>query len=72
MATAALIDSAMRLELDGGLDTDLKPVVKYKNFAHVKTSATPDQLYAVANALAGLQVYPLVMIKRNDSFAIQS
>ncbi|MBH0169115.1 DUF1659 domain-containing protein [Fictibacillus sp. 18YEL24] len=72
MATAALIDSAMRLELDGGLDEDNKPVVKYKNFANVKTTSTPDQLYAVANALSGLQVYPLVMIKRNDSFAIHS
>ncbi|MBN3553945.1 DUF1659 domain-containing protein [Fictibacillus nanhaiensis] len=72
MATAALIDSAMRLELDGGLDADNKPVVKYKNFANVKITSTPDQLYAVANALSGLQVYPLVMIKRNDSFAIHS
>jgi hypothetical protein len=72
MATAALIDSGMRLELDGGLDADNKQVVKYKNFAHVKTTATPDQLYAVAEALAGLQQYPLVLIRRNDSFAIHS
>ncbi|MFG6496179.1 DUF1659 domain-containing protein [Fictibacillus sp. UD] len=72
MATAALIGSSMRLEFDGGLDADLKPVVKYKSFANVKTSATPDQLYAVASALTGLQVYPLLMINRNDSFAIHS
>jgi hypothetical protein len=72
MATAALIDSAMRLELDGGLDGDNKPVVKYKNFSNVKTTATPDGIYAVAEALAGLQTYPLVLIRRNDSFAIHS
>ncbi|KZE64033.1 hypothetical protein AWM68_13065 [Fictibacillus phosphorivorans] len=72
MATAALIGSSMRLELDGGLDADFKPVVKYKSFANVKTSATPNQLYTVGNALAGLQAYPLVMINRNDTFAIHS
>jgi hypothetical protein len=72
MATAALVDSSMRLELDGGLDADNKPVVKSKNFANVKTASTPDQLYAVATALADLQEYPLLMIRRNDSFAINS
>jgi hypothetical protein len=70
MATAALIDSSMRLEFDGGLDADNKPVTKSKNFANVKTSSTPDQLYTVATALADLQQYPLLMIRRNDSFAI--
>jgi hypothetical protein len=70
MATTALIDSSMRLELDGGLDADNQPVVKYKNFSNVKTGATADQLYTVATALAGLQSYPLIMIERNDSFSI--
>lgn len=72
MATAALVESSMRLDLDGGLDADNKPVVKNKNFSNVKTAATPDQIYSVATALAGLQTYPLIMIKRNDSLAINA
>ncbi|MCM3717639.1 DUF1659 domain-containing protein [Fictibacillus phosphorivorans] len=70
MATATLVDSAMRLELDGGLDADNKPVMKYKTFAHVRINSTPDQLEAVGTALAGLQIYPLVGIRRNDALSI--
>ncbi|MCA1029744.1 DUF1659 domain-containing protein [Bacillus timonensis] len=67
MALANIQDTKLRLILEVGLDE--KGNLKYKNktYHNVKTSATADELYAVAVAIAGLQSLPLEDIERNDT-----
>lgn len=68
MAVADMTNSQLRLVLYDGDDLVTgKPIYKAKSFNNVKTDATPDQLYAIANAFAGLQERPLFNIERKDS-----
>jgi hypothetical protein len=66
MATAMISDSQLRLVFDMGVDAEGKPVYKSKNFSNIKTTATTDGLFAVAQSLVGLQQYPVTSIERND------
>ncbi|GAA0438993.1 hypothetical protein GCM10008983_14860 [Lentibacillus halophilus] len=71
MAVAQKMDSRMRLILDDGVDdVSGKQLHKTKGFNNVKTDATTDQLYTIANAVTPLQQRPLMNVERNDSFDI--
>lgn len=68
MAVANMTTSQLRLVLHDGDDpTSGEPIYKFKSFNNVKTDATADQLYAIANAFAGLQERPLYNVERKDS-----
>ncbi|WP_243291685.1 DUF1659 domain-containing protein [Bacillus sp. FJAT-47783] len=67
MAMTQLMDTQLRLVFQNGVDEEGKPKLKNKNFNNVDTTATADQLYAAAQAIASLQKKPLVAIERNDS-----
>lgn len=67
MARSTLIRSQLRLVLDNGTHpTSGKMVFKTKSFSNIKTDANADQLYAVAESLAGLQTLPLFEVERAD------
>ncbi|PWW32119.1 uncharacterized protein DUF1659 [Cytobacillus oceanisediminis] len=70
MAQANIIDTKLRLVFETGLDEQGKPIHKSKTYSSLKQSATPDQLYAVGQAVASLSTYPLAALNRNDSFDI--
>ncbi|WP_174614861.1 DUF1659 domain-containing protein [Virgibacillus ihumii] len=71
MAVAQMVDSRLSLILDDGLDPESgEQVFKSKSFNNVKTAATADQLFTIANALAPLQQRPLVNIERKDNSEI--
>ncbi|SFE11444.1 Protein of unknown function [Lentibacillus persicus] len=71
MAEQQMVGSRMRLVLDDGIDeTSGKQLFKSKGFNNVKTSATADQLYAIATAVTGLQERPLITVERNDESEI--
>lgn len=70
MATASIKDSQLRIMLNAGTDAEGNPIVKYKTFNNVKTSATADQLYNIVGAIAPLQQHGLGQVERNDSFTI--
>lgn len=70
MATQAIKSSQLRLIFHIGDDEEGNPMFRQKNFQNVKPSATADNLYAVAHALASLQQYDLYEIVRNDSSAV--
>lgn len=72
MATASLIDTQLRLVLEVGVDENGKSIFRSKNFNNVKTSATPDALFAIALALAPLQQHNLFAVERNDSSDLQA
>lgn len=72
MAVADLMSTQLRLVFEDGEDMITgETLYKSKSFNNVKTSATADQLYAVATALAGLQQRPLYLIQRKDSSDIR-
>lgn len=70
MAQANIINTKLRLVFETGLDEQGKPIHKSKTYSSLKQSATPDQLYAVGQAVAALSSYPLAALNRNDSFDI--
>jgi len=61
-------DSKLTLVLDAGLDENNKEIVKNKTFANVKTSATNENVYEVATALAGIQKYTLKNVKKYEEY----
>jgi Protein of unknown function (DUF1659) len=72
MAVSDMTDSQLRLVFHDGDDAITgEPIYKYKSFNNVKTDATADQLYAIANAISGLQQRPLFNIERKDSSDIR-
>ncbi|GAA0604736.1 hypothetical protein GCM10009001_22450 [Virgibacillus siamensis] len=71
MAVAQMVASRLSLILDDGLDPESgKQLFKSKSFNNVKTEATADQLFAIADAVAPLQQRPLVNIERKDNSEI--
>jgi len=71
MAVANKVSSTLRLVFVDGLDEQEQPIYKNKNFQNVKTSADANQLYAVAQAFAGLQERDMYRIERRDKSDIQ-
>ncbi|MBM7552976.1 DUF1659 domain-containing protein [Thalassobacillus pellis] len=65
--TSVRVDSTLQMVLETGLDQDGNGIYKVKSFHNVKTDATDDQLFTVANALKPLQSYALQRIERRDS-----
>jgi len=73
MATAHLLASRLRLVYYVGDNPDTgKPMFANKNFNRVKAEATPEQLYAVAVAIAELNEHPLYTVERYDTSEIYS
>jgi hypothetical protein len=71
MAIQELVSTTLQLVFSEGIDEiSGNPVYRTKSFNNVKTSASGDQLYAVATAMAGLQELPLYNIHRRDSSEI--
>lgn len=73
MARSTLIRTQLRLSLDSGIHPTTGNIIfKTKSFSNVKTDANADQLIAVAEALAGLQIHPLYAVERYDYSSITS
>ena len=71
MAVAQTVDSSLQLVFEDGIDAVTGTVaLKNKTFNNIKTSATPDQLLAIADALVPLQQKVLYSVKRNDNVLI--
>lgn len=73
MAVIDLTKSSLKLNFETGVHpTSGAVVVKAKTFNNVKTDASADGLYAVAEAFAGLQELPLYTVERADSSEISA
>ncbi|WP_335871797.1 DUF1659 domain-containing protein [Bacillus sp. 2205SS5-2] len=70
MATADLKDSRLRLEFDHGVDGEGKPVFKGKSYSNIRLDATPDEIYASVQAIAGLSSKSLYNVEKNDAYDI--
>ncbi|WP_102344795.1 DUF1659 domain-containing protein [Bacillus sp. Marseille-P3661] len=65
-----MYDSQLSLEYDHGMNLDGKIMTKVKNYNNLKTTATPEGILAVAQAISSLQQHPLNYIKRNSNYEI--
>lgn len=67
MAMSHVYRTQLKIGFENGVNPDTNEViVKRKTFNNIKTEATADQLYAVAQALASLQKLPLHEVERSD------
>jgi hypothetical protein len=57
----------LRLVFQTGVDDEGNPVYRNKNLSYIKPDASDQDLFDVAQALAGLQEYTLSEIKRIDT-----
>ncbi len=66
-------DSVLQLRLITGTDPDSgNPIIKTKSFNKVKDSAIAQDVFDVANELAGLQKFSLDEIRLNQSAQLTS
>ncbi|MDI3328857.1 MAG: DUF1659 domain-containing protein [Alicyclobacillaceae bacterium] len=56
--------TALILRLQTGTDAKGAPVVRDLTIRGVKAGAAPENLYAAAEGIAGLQIYPLYRVDR--------
>jgi hypothetical protein len=70
MAQTYLQDVQLRLVLEVGFDGEGKMQYRSKNYNNINSSATAEQLFAVAQAIASLQTLQLNTIEKNDSFVL--
>ncbi|GAV22840.1 DUF1659 domain-containing protein [Carboxydothermus pertinax] len=61
------VGTVLRLKLVVGDDGSGNPVYAFRSYSNIKPTASNDDLYAVAVALAGLSSYPLNGVFRNDT-----
>ncbi len=67
MATRVPYNSRLSLVFQTGTDPNTgAPILKTKSYSNVKSAATDDDVFDVANAIAGLQKYVLYEIQRTD------
>lgn len=57
-------ESRLRLILQTGTDKEGNPTYKTKSYSDVKTDATDENVYAVADVLSGLQQHTLFDVER--------
>ncbi|HBT48059.1 MAG TPA: hypothetical protein DEA73_09350 [Peptococcaceae bacterium] len=58
------VGASLRLQVQTGTDAEGGPVYRWRTFSRVKPEAADQDLWDVAQALAALQVYPVVAVNR--------
>ncbi|UFT98874.1 DUF1659 domain-containing protein [Radiobacillus kanasensis] len=71
MAVAQKVDSGLQLVFEDGVNPETgETILRRKSFNNVKTTATADQLFAIASALVPLQQKTLNSIQQKDDLLI--
>lgn len=65
------LSTALRLQLQTGVNNEGDPVFRNKNINNVKTQVEQQTLMDVAQALGQLQEHPLVSVLRIDSARLE-
>jgi len=59
--------AVMSIKVQAGVTSTGAPAYKTLRLSNVKASATDADFYEIANAVAGLQSYPVMLIERVDT-----
>lgn len=70
MAEAMLSQTRLRLLFEIGTDDNGKSIIKTKTFNNIKSTATAEELFSTATALASLSKDVLDTVERNDNYEI--
>ncbi|MFZ0371427.1 MAG: DUF1659 domain-containing protein [Halobacillus sp.] len=62
-----IVRSQLQLVLENGQDEKGNTIFRTKSFNNIKMTASEDQLYRVATAMAPLQQHLLYAVERNDN-----
>ncbi|NMB41404.1 MAG: DUF1659 domain-containing protein [Firmicutes bacterium] len=66
------LGSRMQLRLTVGQDDEGNPIYRSRSYSNVKPMASDDDVFAVGNALAGLQQHDLKEVRRiNEHILIE-
>lgn len=60
------VASTFRLEVQTGTDASGQPVYRVRSYGRVKPAATDQDVMDVAQAIGGLQIYPVNAVSRVD------
>lgn len=60
------VDSILVASYQTGLNESGNPIIRNRSFASVRVEALDQDVYDVAQALYGLQVYPLTNVRRDN------
>jgi hypothetical protein len=63
---ASAKDTLMVVTIQTGLTAQGSPILSQRSFASVKSGASDQDVYDVANALYGLQTYPIISVRRDN------
>jgi len=66
--TSTSKDAIMVVTYQTGLDAGGAPILRQRSFPDVKADALDQDVYDIAQALYGLQQYPLVGVRRDNRF----
>lgn len=72
MANQTLISSKLKLEYDGGVNSDGKQIIDSDTYSSLKTSASTEDIFSVSNKISGLKSKSLISIKRLDETEISN
>lgn len=63
-------DSNLRLVLQTGVDAKGNPVFKTRSYGNIKPTASDQDIFNLAQQLAGLQIHVLDQVSRVNSFEL--
>ena len=63
-------DSVLVVTYQVGLNTSGTPILRQRSFPNVLVSALDQDVFDIANALYGLQQYPLTAVRRDNRFEL--
>jgi hypothetical protein len=62
--------SRLQLRLHTGMDENMNPVFRTRSFSNIKTDASNEDIYELAQELGNLQVHPLDAVRRVDEYEL--
>lgn len=65
---ATELEGKVKVTLNAGNDGEGNAIIKSKTFSRVKSDATDENIYAVANGIASLQEYPVNSIRKLEEY----
>ena len=68
--TSSAKDSVLVVTYQTGLSAAGAPVLRQRSFPNVKSDAIDQDVFDVAQALYGLQDYPLTTVRRDNRFEL--
>lgn len=65
------VTARLQLRLNTGMDENFNPIFRTRSYSNVKSSASNEDLYALAQELGGLQVHAVDAVRRVDEYELE-